>query len=59
MNNKVDVVVIGTIIKETIQYPTKKLGPVIGSPAAYSSVVMAAQGLQVGLTSLWDTVLSP
>ena len=51
MNQKVDIVVIGTIIKETIQFPAKTIGPVLGSPAAYSSLVMAAQGRNVGIVT--------
>lgn len=53
MEAKLDIVVIGTIIKETIQFPNKTLGPVIGSPAAYSSLVMAAQGKQVGIVTYY------
>lgn len=53
MDNKLDIVVIGTIIKETIQFPTRKIGPVLGSPAAYSSLVMAAQGKKVGLVTYY------
>ncbi len=51
MREKVDIVVIGTIIKETIQFPDSVLGPVLGSPAAYSSLVMSAQGLNVGIVT--------
>jgi len=53
MNEKIDVVVIGTIIKETIQYPKEQIGPVIGSPAAYSSMVMAALDLNVGIVTYY------
>jgi sugar/nucleoside kinase (ribokinase family) len=49
----IDVVVIGHIIKETIRFPDKEIGPVIGSPAAYSSLVMAAQGMSVGLVTYY------
>jgi sugar/nucleoside kinase (ribokinase family) len=45
------VVVIGNIINETILFPDKTVGPVLGSPAAYSSVVMSAVGTHVGLVS--------
>lgn len=48
-----EIVVIGTIIKETIQFPTRTIGPVIGSPAAYSSLVMAAQGKNVGIVTYY------
>lgn len=53
MENKLDIVVIGTIIKETIQFPTRTIGPVLGSPAAYSSLVMAAQGRNVGIVTYY------
>lgn len=53
MEKELDIVVIGTIIKETIQFPTRKIGPVIGSPAAYSSLVMAAQGRKVGIVTYY------
>ncbi len=48
---KPQVVVIGNIINETIMFPDKTIGPVLGSPAAYSSVVMSAVGTRVGLVS--------
>lgn len=53
MKNKLDIVVIGTIIKETIQFPNRTIGPVLGSPAAYSSLVMAAQGRNVGIVTYY------
>lgn len=51
MSNQIDIVVIGTIIKETIIFPNKTIGPVLGSPAAYSGLVMAAQGKNVGIVT--------
>lgn len=57
MKNKVDIVVIGTIIKETIVFPDKQIGPVLGSPAAYSSLVMAAQGVNVGIVTYYGSDL--
>jgi len=53
----VDIVVIGAIIKETIIYPDREIGPVIGSPAAYSSLAMAAQGKRVGLVTYYGNDL--
>jgi len=45
-----DVVVLGHIIIETIVFPDGRvLTPVLGSPAAYSSVAMARLGDRVGL----------
>lgn len=50
----VDIVVIGTILKETIRFADgREVGPVIGSPVAYSSVVMAAQGIRVGVVTYY------
>jgi sugar/nucleoside kinase (ribokinase family) len=51
--NLVDIVVIGNIIKETIQFQSRTIGPVLGSPAAYSSLVMAKLGKKVGLVSYY------
>lgn len=53
MNQNIDIVVIGSIIKETIKFPDREIGPVIGSPAAYASLVIAAQGLKVGLVTYY------
>ena len=50
---KPEIVVIGTIIKETIKFPNRTIGPVIGSPAAYASLVMAAQGRRVGIVTYY------
>lgn len=44
-------VVIGNIIKETIVKDGEVVGPVLGSPAAYSSLAMAAAGCPTGLVS--------
>jgi len=47
-----DVVVIGHLLKEKIIFPDgKKMGPVLGSPAAYSSVASARLGLKTGLVT--------
>lgn len=51
MTSKVDIVVIGNIIRETIIYPNKLIGPVLGSPCAYSSIIMANLGRTVGVVS--------
>lgn len=45
-----DVIILGHIIIETIVFPNGKvLSPVLGSPAAYSSVTLARLGDRVGL----------
>jgi len=46
---KLDWVAIGHLIKETIKFPHKTIGPVLGSPAAYSSVAAARLGLRAGI----------
>ncbi len=51
--SRVDIVVIGNIIKETIQFQNRTIGPVLGSPAAYSSLVMAKIGKKIGLVSYY------
>jgi sugar/nucleoside kinase (ribokinase family) len=46
----IDVVVLGHIIIETIVFPDGRVvSPVLGSPAAYSSVALARLGTHVGL----------
>ena len=49
--DKIDIVVIANIINETIFFPDRTLGPVLGSPAAYSSLVIARSGRNVGLVT--------
>jgi len=49
--DKVNFVVIGHLIRETIKFPEKRIGPVLGSPAAYSSVAAARLGARVGIVT--------
>lgn len=58
MGKQLDVVVIGNIINETIVFPDKTIGPVLGSPAAYSSVAMSAVGAEVGLVTYYGPDLN-
>ena len=58
MAEKLDIVVIGNIINEMILFPDKTIGPVLGSPAAYSSIAMSAAGAAVGLVSYYGPDLS-
>jgi sugar/nucleoside kinase (ribokinase family) len=52
--NSIDIVVIGTILKESIYFADGRVvGPVIGSPVAYSSLVMAAQDIKVGVVTFY------
>ncbi len=53
MGKRLDVVVIGNIINEMIMFPDKTIGPVLGSPAAYSSIAMSAVDAGVGLVSYY------
>ncbi len=48
---KFDFVAIGHLIKETIEFPDKRIGPVLGSPAAYSSVAAARLGLKTSIVT--------
>jgi len=50
---QLEVVVIGNVINETIKFPKSIIGPVLGSPAAYSSLAMSAIGTKVGLVSYY------
>lgn len=52
-----DAVVIGNIIKETIVEGDTVVGPVLGSPAAYSSLAMASAGCATGLVSFYGNDL--
>jgi sugar/nucleoside kinase (ribokinase family) len=59
-----DIVLLGHIVKEMIYFPDRTLGPVLGSPVAYGSVVAAKLGEQVGIvttigTDLPDELLQP
>ena len=49
--DNVDFVAIGHLVKETIEFPGKKVGPVLGSPVAYSSVTAAKLGMRVGIVT--------
>lgn len=46
-----ELVMIGHIINETIQYPDRTITPVLGSPAAYSSVIASRLGIKTGLVA--------
>ncbi len=46
-----ELVMVGHIINETIEYPDRSIMPVLGSPAAYSSVVAARLGMKTGLVT--------
>lgn len=46
-----DIAIIGHIINETIVFPDRQISPVLGSPAAYSSVIASVLGAPVGLVT--------
>ena len=59
-----DIVLVGHIVKEMIYFPDRTLGPVLGSPAAYGSVVAGRLGEKAGLvttigTDMPDELLQP
>ena len=46
-----EIVLIGHIVKEMIHFPDRTLGPVLGSPVAYGSVVAGRLGERVGIVT--------
>ena len=50
-NEKVDIVAIGNIVKETIFLTDKIVGPVLGSPCAYTSLALAKAGKSTGIVT--------
>ncbi len=51
MSEKIDVVVVGNIVRETIFLDDKIVGPVLGSPCAYASLAIAKAGTNVGVVT--------
>ncbi len=45
------IVTIGHILNEIIKYPDRKVGPVLGSPAAYSAVASSMLGVKTGIVT--------
>lgn len=48
---KLDLITVGHIVKETIQFPDRTIGPVLGSPAAYVSVIAGKLGTKTGIVT--------
>jgi sugar/nucleoside kinase (ribokinase family) len=46
-----ELVAVGHIICETIYFPDRTIGPVLGSPPAYSAVAAARLGIRVGIVT--------
>lgn len=45
------VVTVGHLLKEVIRFPDKEIGPVLGSPAAYSAVTASRLGVPTGIVT--------
>ena len=59
-----NIVLVGHIVKEMIYFPGRTLGPVLGSPVAYGSVLAGRLGEKVGIvttvgTDMPDGLLQP
>ena len=50
-DNPFDLIGVGHIVHETIYFPDRTIGPVLGSPPAYSLVVAAQLGTRCGLVT--------
>ena len=50
--NGPELVVIGHVLNETIEFPTSRLADLLGGPAAYISVIAAKLGARVGLVTV-------
>ena len=50
-----DIVLMGHIVREMIYFPDRTLGPVLGSPVAYGSVLAARLGERAGIVSCIGT----
>jgi sugar/nucleoside kinase (ribokinase family) len=47
-----EIVTVGHIVNETIRFPDRTVGPVLGGPASYTSVVASRLGRHVGLVTV-------
>ena len=54
-----DVITLGYIFNENIEYPTHKVGPVLGGTVSYSSVCLARLGTKTGIVSNIDKDTPP
>lgn len=52
-------VLLGHIVKEMIYFPDRTLGPVLGSPVAYGSVVAGRLGESVGIVTIIGSDMPP
>jgi sugar/nucleoside kinase (ribokinase family) len=49
--NSPEIITVGHILKEYIHFPEREIGPVLGSPAAYSAVTASRLGMHTGLVT--------
>ena len=54
LKSKVEIVVVGNIVKETIIRLKKIVGPVLGGPCAYTSLALAIAGVRTGIVTYCD-----
>ena len=50
-----DIVIVGHMVQEMIHFPDRTIGPVLGSPVAYGSVLAGRLGERVGIVSIIGT----
>ena len=50
----IDVVLIGNVVREYVVRSNHRTGPVLGSPAAYTSLALVKQGMRPGIVSFCD-----
>lgn len=48
---QVELIFLGHVVEETIRFPERSLGPVLGSPVAYGSVVASRLGSRTGIVT--------
>ena len=56
---KPDLVCVGHLVRETIHFPDRTVGPLLGSPAAYCSVAAARQGTATSVVTRIGPELPP
>ena len=59
-----DIVTVGCVFKENIQFPTHTIGPLLGATVSYSSITLGRLGARVGMVSnvgndMPDSLLRP
>ena len=54
-----EIVFTGHLVREMIHFPERSLGPVLGSPVAYGSLMASRLGGQAGIVSLVGTDMPP